>query len=300
MKTFIKETVGNQLKNEITFLKSAVESNLNDLGDIVTKKQTKNRTSNIDHPSGVRVRGIPELKDTNARRRAEHKKAEIEKLLKFLNVDSNIEDCRRIGTYNESKERTIIVKLSNDWNRKLLLLSLGKLWNYDKKVYLSRELSKEEQLLENDLLNNRQENIEWGIPRNKVKVQNLKLLHYDYQSNTYDEAALDTGWWINTNENRTVQITLLTFNVHSILDQRRENDPEETSVVQELLEQVQRGRTPRLLRVPNQELQLLTPFPPALPATIVNFYLNFCCYTALSYRETKVNSKQALLHYNLS
>ena len=133
MKLFLKETVGNQLKNETTFLKSAVESNLNDLGDIVTKKQTKNRTSNIDHPSGVRVRGIPELKDTNARRRAEHHKAEIEKLLKFLNVDSNIEDCRRIGTYNESKDRTILLKLSNDWNRKLLLLSLGKLWNYDKK-----------------------------------------------------------------------------------------------------------------------------------------------------------------------
>ena len=174
-----------------------------------------------------------------------------------------------------------------------------------KKVYLSRELSKEEQLLENDLLNNRQENIEWGIPRNKVKVQNLKLLHYDYQNNTCDETALDTGWWINTNENRTVQITLLTFNVHSILDQRRENDPEETSVVQEILEQVQRGRTPRLLRVTNQELQILSPFPPALPArttqvTIVNFHLNVYCYTALSYRETKVNSKPALLHYNLS
>ena len=94
----------------------------------------------------------PELKDTNARKRAEHDKAEIENVLKFLNVDSNIEDCRRIGTYNQNKDRTIIVKLSNDWNRKLLLLSLGKLRNYDKKVYLSRELSKEEQLMENDLL----------------------------------------------------------------------------------------------------------------------------------------------------
>ena len=38
MKTFVKESVGNQLKNEITSFKSAVESNLNDLGDIVTKK----------------------------------------------------------------------------------------------------------------------------------------------------------------------------------------------------------------------------------------------------------------------
>ena len=66
--------------------------------------------------------------------------------------------------------------------------------NCDKKVYLSRELSKEEQLLENDLLKKRRECIDSGIPRNKVKVQNLKLLHYDDQSNTWDEAALDTGW----------------------------------------------------------------------------------------------------------
>ena len=35
-KSFIKETVGNQVKNEITSFKSAVESNLNNLGDIVT------------------------------------------------------------------------------------------------------------------------------------------------------------------------------------------------------------------------------------------------------------------------
>ena len=72
--------------------------------------------------------------------------------------------------------------------------------------------------MENDLLKKRREYIESGIPRIKVKVQNLKLLHYDDQSNTWDEAALDTGWWLNSNENRTEQITLLTFNVHSVLD----------------------------------------------------------------------------------
>ena len=138
--------------------------------------------------------GIPELKDTNARKLAEHDKAEIENILKFLNVGSNIEECRRIGTFNKNKDKTIIVKLSNDWNRKLLLLSFGKLRNYDKKVYLSRELSKEEELLENDLLKRRREYIESGIPRNKVKVQNLKLLHYDDQSNAWDEVALDAGW----------------------------------------------------------------------------------------------------------
>ena len=63
MKTFVKETVGNQLKNEITSFKSAVESNLNDIGDIVTKKvKPKTEPPTNDHPSGVRVRGIPELK----------------------------------------------------------------------------------------------------------------------------------------------------------------------------------------------------------------------------------------------
>ena len=141
-KIFVKKTVGNQLKNEITSFQSSVESNLYVLGDILTTNvKPKTELPTNYHPSGVRVRGIPELKDTNARKRAEHDKTEIENILKFLNIDSNIEDCRRIWTYNENKDRTIIVKLSNDWNRKLLLLSLGKLRNYDKKVYLSRELS---------------------------------------------------------------------------------------------------------------------------------------------------------------
>ena len=143
MKTFVKETVGNQLKNEITSFRSAVESNFNDLGDIVTKKvKPKTEPPTNNHPSGVRVRGIPELKDTNARKRAEHDKAEIENILKFLNVDSNVKDCRRIGTYNENRDRTIIVKLRNDWNRKLLLLFLGKLRNYDKKCTLAENYQK--------------------------------------------------------------------------------------------------------------------------------------------------------------
>ena len=135
MKTFVKETVGSQLKNEITSFNSAVESDLNDLGGIVTKTvKPKTTPPTNDHPSSVRVGGIPELKDTNARKRAEHDKTEIEKIQKFLKVDSNIEDCRRIGTYNKNKDKTIIVNFSKDWNRNLLLLSLGKLWNYDKKV----------------------------------------------------------------------------------------------------------------------------------------------------------------------
>ena len=138
MKTFVKETVGNQLKNEITSFKSAVESNLNDQGDIVTKKvKPKTEPPTNDHTSGV-----PELKDTNARKRAEYDKAEIENILKFLNVDSNIEDCRRIGTYNKNKDRTIIVKLSNNWTRKLLLLSIGKLRNYDKNCTLAENYRK--------------------------------------------------------------------------------------------------------------------------------------------------------------
>ena len=150
LKTFVKESFGNQLKTDIISFKSAVESNLNDLGDI-EKVKPKTEAPKNDHPSCVRVRGISELKNTNARKRAEHDNADIENILKFLNADSNIEDFRRIGTYSENKDKTIIVKLSNDWNRKLLLLSLGKLRNYDKKVYLSRELPKEEQLLENNL-----------------------------------------------------------------------------------------------------------------------------------------------------
>ena len=55
-----------------------MESILNDLGDIVTKKvKPKTEPPTNDHPSGVGVRGIPELKETNARKRAEHDKTEI-------------------------------------------------------------------------------------------------------------------------------------------------------------------------------------------------------------------------------
>ena len=52
MKNFVKETVGNQLKNEIASFKSAVESNLNELGDIVTKKvKSKTEPLTNDHPA---------------------------------------------------------------------------------------------------------------------------------------------------------------------------------------------------------------------------------------------------------
>ena len=76
---------------------------------------------------GIRIRGIPESTEKEARVRQEHDLAEVQKLLTHMEVNAIIGDVIRLGRYNENKTRTILLKVPNAYQRRMVLLSARKL-----------------------------------------------------------------------------------------------------------------------------------------------------------------------------
>ena len=130
---------------------------------------------------GIRIRGIEEMKSKDSRKRHEHDLEEVNKLFAFLTINAEVTDFKRLGKFEEdaSKPRTITVKLSNDWQKRLILVSLAKLKHYEKTVYVSKELSPNELLAENKLLKQRRELIDNGIPPRDLRIRELKLYKYE-------------------------------------------------------------------------------------------------------------------------
>ena len=127
-------------------------------------------------PEGIRVRGIKESDDRDPRKRQEHDLAEIQQVFAHIEVNCNINDLLRLGPRNDTKTRTILVKVSNPWQRRLILSSASKLKTYDKPVYLSRELSREEATQENEALQKRRELINEKIDKKDLRIRDGKLL----------------------------------------------------------------------------------------------------------------------------
>ena len=127
-------------------------------------------------PEGIQVRGIKESDDRDPRKRQEHDLAEIQQVFAHIEVNCNINDLLRLGPRNDTKTRTILVKVSNPWQRRLILSSASKLKTYDKPVYLSRELTREEAMIENEALQKCRELINEEIDKKDLKIRDGKLL----------------------------------------------------------------------------------------------------------------------------
>ena len=107
--------------------------------------------------NGIRIRGLLELDSKNSRDRHEQDLEEANKLFAFLTVEAKITDLKRLGTKKEGKRpRTTVVNVSNEWQKRLILISLTKLKNYDKTLFVSNELSPRKFLIENKLRMKRQ------------------------------------------------------------------------------------------------------------------------------------------------
>ena len=138
-------------------------------------------------PEGIRVRGIKESDDRDPRKRQEHDLAEIQQVFAHIEVNCNINDLLRLGPRNDTKTRTILVKVSNPRQRRLILSSASKLKTYDKPVYLSRELSREEATLENEALQKRRELINEEIDKKDLRIHDGKLLIQDNKWVVYED-----------------------------------------------------------------------------------------------------------------
>ena len=117
----------------------------------VVSPLSQRKTPTVQGLTSIRMRGIPESKEKNPRMRQEHDLPEVQKILSHLDVETEIGDIVRLGKYDENKRRTILLKVPNVWERQLILSSARKLKTVKHPVFLSRQLSNEEVMLERKL-----------------------------------------------------------------------------------------------------------------------------------------------------
>ena len=91
----------------------------------------------------------------------------------FLNVDSPVDDVRRLGNFddNRDKDKTLIVKTRCKHHRWLILLLLNKLKTYAKQVYMSKELSPVDQKIRNEALKQRKKRSRTNTTKNDNKSE---------------------------------------------------------------------------------------------------------------------------------
>ena len=85
----------------------------------------------------------------------------------------------------EKKPRTVVVNVSYEWQKRLTLMSMAKLKNYDKTLFVSKELSPSEFLIENKLLMKRRTMIETGVSAENLRLSDLVLYQYEEESGNW-------------------------------------------------------------------------------------------------------------------
>ena len=125
---------------------------------------------------GTRIRGIPESMEKEARFRQEHDLAEVQKVLTHMDVNASICDVIRLGRFDENKIRTILLKVPNAYQRRMILLSATKLKHSPQPIFLSRQLTKEEADQENLALVRRRQLIsDKSVDRKDIRVHDATL-----------------------------------------------------------------------------------------------------------------------------
>ena len=113
----------------------------------------------------------------------------MNKLFAFSTVEAKITELKRLGKYEEGKRpRTVVVNVTNEWQKRLTLMSLAKLKNYDKTLSVSKELSPSEFLIENKLLMKGQTLIEIGVSAKNQRLRDLVFYQYDEENGNWKKS----------------------------------------------------------------------------------------------------------------
>ena len=102
----------------------------------------------------------------------------LEEFLETIGVKPKIVQFKRLGTFNKErkKPRTLLVTLENPAAVNLVIAKSTEKRD-EMNIFLSRAPSKEDYIKENLCLKRRREMLEEGVPREKMKIRNLELIH---------------------------------------------------------------------------------------------------------------------------
>ena len=140
----------------------------------------------------------------------------MNKLFAFLTVETKITNLKRLGKYEEGKRpRTVVVNVSIEWQKRLILMSPAELKIYDKTIFVSKELSLSEFLIENKLVMKRRTMIEIGVSAKNLRLRDFVLYQYDEESGNWKR--VEESNWLPTAK----YLKILCLNVRNILNINR-------------------------------------------------------------------------------
>ena len=188
--------------------------------------------SKVAEPRGLRLRGIPEMSVIPPDKAFKKEMEKVESVSEFLaGKKCNVKSLKKVGQFKDlsPKPRTLIVQVNNEACRTLLLEASRELKNYRElsgPVFLSKELTIEELKTENESMRMRKVKIDQRVPREMVRIRNLKLemqndqeIWEEVYDNVADSAEAPSAWL--PNRNHETQVHLLMRNVRSMPDSNR-------------------------------------------------------------------------------
>ena len=159
-KTTVNATLQSaEIKNNLSSLQKKVEKALQFEkkvnGSEVKIPENVRKQHSQDCSTGIRIQSVPEIASQNSAQRLQHDMKHVMAILKhIIGEEPTISDCFRIGKYDETKRRGIIVKLSNIWTTRKILANSHHMKDYpaDYRAFISRELTHEERIIGRNLL----------------------------------------------------------------------------------------------------------------------------------------------------
>lgn len=144
----------------------------------LTEQFPTRRVQNATDDYNIQLKfvGVPEIDVKNPIAKQLQEKESIENIISDLGANSEVADCRRLGRYDSSKNRPVLVTFNNIWDkRKCLNLAIQKKYYNHKRILIIPELSPTDKLIEKALLRKRYDLINTGVDKSRLRIRNLKL-----------------------------------------------------------------------------------------------------------------------------
>ena len=134
-----------------------------------------------------------------------------------MDVSASIGDVIRLGRYDENKTRTILLKVPNAYQRRMILLSARELKKSPQPIFLNRQLTKEEADHEN-----------FALVRRRQLISDKSVDRKDIRVHEETQYIRKGGKWIKEKipdpeapSRLAATINILAYNVRSILEYQR-------------------------------------------------------------------------------
>ena len=184
------ELVDSKLANLISKSCDKIEQNyakvtaktLEKAASVVTSSNSKTmKSEDLNISTSFRIQGIAEDPEKTVDENLVPTTEKVKNILQSFNVNTEITPMKRLGKFDKTriKPRTNLVTVRNEYDKKLIMAKSVENREVltEESIYFLPALSKADVIKENQVLKNRRELLDEGVPREKLKIRNFELFN---------------------------------------------------------------------------------------------------------------------------